>query len=164
MANTLREIGSNIARLRASLAETKKDLLHIRTLQDALQEVLTPMWESTEVETMSNSSVSWKEFLSLVASGKIITVSAQAEEALSASKELRNRSWIGDGLAYAKWIGNGVASLARRRGKETDNDKVWKPVAELLGKSFSIGYTGRPHPSLFRSLLSNDCQTMLSMP
>lgn len=156
MAETLRQIASNVAKTRACLAEAKKDLQHIQTLQNALKETLEPLWSAPAVEELIKLPHLWKELLSLIASARIITVSAQAEAALSVSKDIQDQGiWLADGRAYSRWVGTGVVSLAKARDASDHDMQKWKAVSDLFAKSFGIGYAGRQHPSLISSPSSN---------
>ncbi|KAI9714983.1 MAG: telomere binding protein [Chrysothrix sp. TS-e1954] len=132
---TLREIGSCVSKLRSLLSETKKDLHRISTLQDSLSAVLEPLWISDDVTTIVESPPIWREFLSLVASGKVLSTSAESERALEKSQASRSKSWVGDGRAYARWIGKGVVELSLRK-----DESHKRAAAQLCGKAFSLGY------------------------
>ena len=137
MANLLREIGSNAAKLRALLAESKKDLQRLQTLQKSLEETLDEIWTSSDLQQVYRVPPQWKEFVSLVGSGRILAVAAQADEAIrSKSADVGTRSWIADGRKYARWLGRGIATLAVER-----RDDV-KGTTDLLKKALSLGYTG----------------------
>ena len=144
MSNVLREIGSNTAKLRALLTHVRKERQQLQTLQNALQEALTDLWTSPEITQLSKSHELWKEFINLVASGRIISVTAQAANALNAgSSELSSYPWVSDGKKYAAWLGRGIAELAKHCNTNASAQTAWRPVMELCGRSFSLGYTGR---------------------
>ena len=137
MSNLLREIGSNIAKLRALLADSKKDLQRLQTLQKSLEETLDEIWTSSELQQVYRVAPRWKEFVSLVGSGRILAVAAQADEAIdSKSADVGSKSWIADGRKYARWLGRGIATLAVEQ-----RDDV-KGSTDLLKKALSLGYTG----------------------
>ena len=138
----LREIGSSVAKLRALLAGTKKDLQRIQSLQTSLAEILSDTWNSDEIGHLASRDQQWKEFLSLVATGKVLSVGAQANHVLStASDKIVAPTWTGDGREYARWLGRGIIVLCKK-SEQAENDEAWISVGQLCSKSFSIGYTG----------------------
>lgn len=141
MTEMLKELGSSIAKLRILLNESKKDLQRIQTLGDNLTLILDDLWTSVAIRQLTTSLSLWKEFVALVASGRILSTAAEAEQALSTANPLRKSSWISDGHQYAEWIGGGVVSLALESNSTADTVKC-KAVSLLLSRSFSLGYTG----------------------
>lgn len=136
MSVILQEINSSVAKLRALLSEAKADLQRIQNLQNSLGDALHGLWDAPDIEQLVGSEKYWREFTSLITSGKIISAAAQADEALASGTLVNSKNWTGDGHEYARWLGRGIANVAASR-------KVsMKPLADLLGKSFSLGYTG----------------------
>lgn len=136
MSLLLQEVNSSVAKLRSLLAEAKADLQRIQGLQNSLSDALAGLWESPEVVQISQSDRYWRELVTLVTSGKILSVAAQADQALSAGTAIHVKRWTGDGNEYARWLGRGAAELAI--GKRVSIEAV----ADLIGKSFSLGHTG----------------------
>lgn len=128
-----------MAKLRALLDEARKDLQRIESLQNTLAESLADLWTDLDV-LISNQSV-WKETLSLVASGRVLGVAAQAEECLASNANNdRSKTWISDGSGYSRWLSKGVTHLVHDSGGH--DIKSIKAAAQLCGKSFSIGHAG----------------------
>jgi len=142
MSDTLKEIGSTVAKLRALLSETKKDLLRVQSLQDVLTSSLDVLWESTNI--LIHDQRLWKETLALVASGKVLSVAAQAEHALDVAGVVeREKSWISSGSDYCRWIGKGVVGLCEGcDDEESDNSRRIKAAAQLFGKGLTLGHNG----------------------
>jgi len=142
MSETLKEIGSTVAKLRALLSERKKDLLRIQSLQDVLTSSLDVLWESTNI--LIQDQRLWKETLALVASGKVLSVAAQAEHALDVVGDVeREKSWISSGSDYCRWIGKGVVGLCEGGDHgETATSNSIKAAARLLGKGLTLGHDG----------------------
>ena len=138
----LREIGSSLAKQRALLADAKKDLQRIQTIQTSLQEILNDVWASPQLDALKKSKTQWKAFVDLVGSARVLSVAAQADHVLSSASTTaeEGRSWISDGKRYAQWLGGGIASLARER--DAESAERWDLVADLCGRSFNVGYTG----------------------
>lgn len=80
----------------------------------------------------------WKEFVALVAGGRLLAAAAQAQLALGRAGEL----WVGDGKLYALWLGRETARAARHADRTAAAAAAWKALAALLAGSFRLGYTG----------------------
>ncbi len=158
MSDILKEIGSTVAKLRASLAEAKKDLQRIQGLQNTLTTVLDGLWDAAEDIPFESCQPLFKEFLSLVSSGRILSVAAQAEQALSSTSP----SWISSGHDYARWLGRGIAQLAVKKSS-SDHSSNSKIPAEILGKSFGLGYNDDIVDQLLASLLFTQDKPMLPL-
>ena len=148
MSEFLREIGSNTAKLRAYLSESKKDLQSISSLLDSLTTIFRDIWESDQFRDLTESPQQWREFLNITTSGKVLGVAAQAEQVLGGgSGNVGGKSWIGDGREYARWLGKGVTLLAGDDPRCDPQPNKLKRASELCGKSFGIGYNGIFRPS-----------------
>lgn len=144
--DTLQAIASNTSKLQALLKDSRKDLERIQALQNSLTETLDGLFDATrpngdghDVEPPAISAASdqklWKGFVSLVASGRALGVSAQAEEALRVSRsDVGQPSWTADGKSYARWLAKGVVVLS------TAEQPRRRQAQQLLGKSLGIGY------------------------
>lgn len=150
MTDTLKQIGSTVSKLRALLSVSRADLVHIQSLQDALTASLDVLWDSTTA-LIQNQHV-WKETLSLVATGRVLSVSAQAEQVLSAGEAEvgRRKVWCSSGKEYAAWLGRGVVKLCKDEASELsaengaeDMEKAVEAAAQLWGKSLGLGQNGR---------------------
>ena len=138
MAEVLKDIGSNCAKLRALLHESKRDFERIRALQISLSDSLAELWPYSE--PLVHDDQLWKETLSLVASGKVLSVAAQADEALKQSSDIEKTTWVGNGSKYVQWIGKGVVQISK-----FDADSMVETThraSELFGKAFSLGHAG----------------------
>jgi telomere length regulation protein len=141
MSDTVREIGSTIAKLRALLSDVKKDLIHIQNLQDVLTSILDVLWDDTKAVTSSESV--WKETLSLVASGRVLSIAAQAEHALDVGvNTTRAKAWISNGSEYCRWLGRGVVKLALQAIDDEKPIVRLRQAAQVCGKSLTLGHNG----------------------
>lgn len=142
MSSTLQEIGSTVAKLRSLLSEAKKDLARIQSLQDVLTSSLDVLWEDTQI--VSCDQQSWKQTLTLVASGKTLSVAAQAEDVLrTANGTIRRQSWISNGTEYCAWLAGGVRRLCIHAEVLGDQQQAFERAAQLCGRSLSLGHNGR---------------------
>jgi telomere length regulation protein len=127
---------------------------NIRDVLMSLLQLLSLLLEGKEtIKVVSNSiwSVSagstgqkaiWNEFTGIVAGGKILGLSAEAEDIIGElSKDVKEKFWISDGTLYCKWLASNISHWSI--SLELNNEPNWKSCGELLGKSFRLGYTGK---------------------
>ena len=130
----------------------------VEILLDLLETVLTEqnfvtgIWNDIEACDLSSSqkSLQWKEFSSLVASGKLLSVVSEVNLTLGdLSPGIKAGSWVGDGSQYAAWLGRCMRSATRALKK--DDIEGQKALSQLLSKGLTLGYTG------WRSFDTTDC-------
>jgi telomere length regulation protein len=154
-------IGSLVAQLRtliassraaAHKAEGSNNRLMIRDLLSVLAALLEPKDFLSRIfadivslhESRTRQQVAWREFVSLVAAGKILSTAAEALTVANASEPISSVSWIGDGPRYATWLGANIAHLASKIKVDDVND--WTSLAFLTGRALSLGYAGKLLP------------------
>ncbi|KAF2459793.1 telomere length regulation protein-domain-containing protein [Lineolata rhizophorae] len=180
LATSLRSvsgIGAIIARLRALATEqdfagqdaTKASRnidRHIRDSLELLEHVLDgdstsqTLWSEirkAEVAEVQKTML-WKEYISLIASGKVVSAAAQAEDALKGRKEVRKESWTASGSQFASWLGLNCAKMAFMLG--IGDSTGWSALAELLAKTFSLGYSRQVISEFYRSILVSGDNSM----
>lgn len=106
-------------------------------------------------------SLSWKEFVSLIGSGKVVTTIARAEDALKTASVASKPSWLSNGSEYAAWLGRMIVLIAseapgRVRASYSSHthlsdssgseERVLETAAcrsgaHLLAKAFTLGYS-----------------------
>ena len=105
---------------------------------------VTSVWNDINscISQSSQKSLQWKEFVSLVASGKVLSIASEASFALDAqSQSVVASSWVGNGFEYATWLGRNVQhtiNLLPENDVESD-----KALSQLLKRALSLGYTGQ---------------------
>lgn len=95
-------------------------------------------------DNKTRQQVTWKELVSLVAAGKILSVAAEALAIVDSSDSVSFYSWIGNGTEYASWLGCNISHMAVTLTPNDESD--WAPVALLTGRALSLGYTGELTP------------------
>lgn len=94
----------------------------------------------------SQKSLQWKEIVSLVASGKLLSIASEANLTLSdLSLSIEAGSWVGDGSRYAAWLGRCMQHTVE--AVKVDDVKVQKALSQLLSKGLTLGYTGQRNHS-----------------
>jgi telomere length regulation protein len=85
--------------------------------------------------------VIWKEFVSIMGGGKLLSTFAEAYDIVRASrKDIMQSYWIASGNKYCAWIGRSAARMVL--DLQGDDQDAWKAIAQLLGKSLGLGYMG----------------------
>jgi telomere length regulation protein len=127
--------------------EIPKTLESLLSLLETLlrkENLISNIWN--DVATLnSNSSqknLHWKEFVSLVGGGRILSLAAEAHQVLSQqSSEIQHASWLGIGNEYSSWLGRNVTYMIT--DSKTQEPGNLKPLAQLVGRAMSLGYTGK---------------------
>ena len=89
----------------------------------------------------------WKELLSVLATGRLLSIAAEASEILNmGSSSVENESWIGSGNEYSSWLGRNVGVMAIRLNEGDDGG--WKGAARLVAKGLKLGYIGKATSSI----------------
>lgn len=161
---SLAGIGALLARLRALASqETKapdgkhstdkpKVPVNFQPLAEALDLLeniirkdgtVSQLWNDLYGTAMKSAQYSliWKELVSILAGGRVLSVTAEASSILNRlSSEVSKGSWVADGKLYSEWLGRNIRHSIFVKS-ESQDDKV-KALATLLNRAFSLGYTG----------------------
>ncbi|RYP90114.1 hypothetical protein DL770_003736 [Monosporascus sp. CRB-9-2] len=93
-----------------------------------------------------------QEFITLFTSGKIISLSAEAEDILRQADKLQDAVWTGDGKSYIDWLGRNLVQWIRTG--LTDNDS--KLCAEIVTRASRLAHSDNLAKKLFADLLLGD--------
>jgi len=121
---------------------------HIEDLLDVLgkalegDEFLKKIWVDVEdhAKNAGQAKLIWRELVSQVASGRILSVVAEAEDVLKERDRPRKTGWLGDGKKYASWLGRNIAMLMKGAG---NSEQSTAAVLDMCSKTLSLGYTGK---------------------
>jgi telomere length regulation protein len=91
----------------------------------------------------------WREFLAQTASGRLVSVVAEAEDVLKSRQSSRAVSWLADGNVFATWLGRNIALLMRGASK---SEEYVSAVVDLCSKVLALGYTGELELSGFETV------------
>jgi len=106
--------------------------------QDFLLNVYTDLEKSPATE--AQKQLYWKEFSSTVATGKIISIIAEAGSIFNSDRQIAPYSWLGDGLQFSAWLAKNMAHLAAQCDAESPNRL--RCCSSMFLKSMSLGYPG----------------------
>lgn len=85
--------------------------------------------------------VAWSELCSLLSGGKVLSTAAEALTAITYNEESHTKSWIGEGYAFAEWLGKNMSHMVVEGAH--DDDDLWKSAALMVGRSTGLGYTDK---------------------
>lgn len=144
------QLRSLIAQSRASSRQADASgsglrIRHILEVVSALLEPIDLVWRLyNDIDAVygnaTQKQVAWKELVSQLATGRLLSISAEATS-LAGESDLPNKiSWVGTGAQYASWLGANISHMASKLS--VGNEEQWKAVASLTGRALSLGYTG----------------------
>lgn len=81
----------------------------------------------------------WREYLAQVATGRVLSIAAEAEDVLKKSESTKTDSWIANGNAFAAWLGRNLSAVVKNDDK---TEEYLHAVVELFSKALGLGYTG----------------------
>ncbi|KAF3938557.1 hypothetical protein ABW19_dt0208717 [Dactylella cylindrospora] len=127
-------------------------LAQIRDLMDVLEsllggdELLREFWEELKYNPSGSAEdrkkeMAWKEFVGLVAGGRLLSVAAEADIRLSEVEEnvgRRKTSWVGTGKEYTSWLRGNIAKMLD--GTPLQDEGTWKANGSVLARGFGLGY------------------------
>lgn len=146
-------VNATLLRLRTLTQEQKSQttdvkrtdvLLNLRITLELLCDILggddslSHLWANTSAtaDAMKQRILS-KDFVNVIAGGRIISLSAEAESLISQEKKTQI-IWVADGMEYTKWLTRNIISWSKRA--ELPAEK--KLLADLLSRALRLGYSG----------------------
>jgi telomere length regulation protein len=155
-------LGHVITRLRALIAdsrqkkapgETHDPTEQIEDLLDVLDVTLSGDETSNHIlqnvqacgKNAMQRKLIWREYVSQTASGRLVSIVAEAEDVLKSKTPSRQTSWLADGSVFAKWLGRNIAVLT---GVPSKGEESTSAVVDLCSKALTLGYIGEPKLSI----------------
>ena len=133
----------NLGKSRAS--RTIRDLLNVLETLLRKDNLISTIWNEIAIFDLKSPqrNLLWKEFISSVAGGRILSLAAEAHQFLrQQSSEIEKTSWLSSGDEYSTWMGQNVIYMLT--ASKADAPGVLEPLAQILGKALSLGYSGEP--------------------
>ncbi|KAF2682510.1 hypothetical protein K458DRAFT_370430 [Lentithecium fluviatile CBS 122367] len=169
-------IGAIITRLRPLIADcrqkkpfdtTRDALSYIEDLLEILDRVLrddecsSEAWRDVQKHAKNpvQGKMMWKEYVTQIASGKVLSLAAEAEDALKERRSPRSAIWMASGNEYAAWLGRNIAALVRGVGKREEGAGV---LMNLCGKALALGYTDQIVSALMSNLINSGSSDVFS--
>ncbi|KAF3905559.1 hypothetical protein AA313_de0205445 [Arthrobotrys entomopaga] len=128
-------------------------LAQIRDLMEVLGYILrgngflATFWEESRYTSSGSGSqdrkreMAWKEFIGLVAGGRVLSVAAEADIKLSETDEMVEKkkfSWTGEGKEYSSWLRENISKMVD--DSPIEDSETWKAAASVLARGFGLGY------------------------
>ncbi|KAL8958358.1 MAG: hypothetical protein Q9193_004567, partial [Seirophora villosa] len=84
----------------------------------------------------------WKELVTLFGNGKVLSISAEAEDIVSkGSPDIRERSWLAEGSRYSSWLGRNLCDFLSQHN--IDSNDVRQPWVQMLERAATLGHIDR---------------------
>ncbi|KAL4784422.1 telomere length regulation protein-domain-containing protein [Aspergillus varians] len=155
------QLRSLISQSRASSqqADASGIQIQIRYILEVISTLLEPsdlIWRLyTDLDAVySNATqkqVARKELTTQVATGRLLSVAAEAISLVGGFDLPAKTSWIGTGSQYASWLGANICHMASK--VSVSDEEQWKAVASLTGRALSLGYTDHLVREIYSNLL-----------
>ncbi|MCJ1465899.1 telomere binding protein [Pseudocyphellaria aurata] len=92
------------------------------------------------ITNASQRALLWKEFIAIVAGGRLLSHAAEAFHFINKStSDASEGRWLGNGSQYCSWLGENIAHILMSSQKERAED--WKALALLVNRALKLGYT-----------------------
>ncbi|KAF2436340.1 hypothetical protein EJ08DRAFT_691514 [Tothia fuscella] len=152
-------LGAIIARLKALTSASKNgttpgqltvspEQIHILVvfLEELLQgsEYAATIWRriKEKSENRTRRTVLWKDFVSLIATSRLISAVAEAEDVVQKSGKSLSGSWIAKGNDYTRWLARNIAHCAQSaRSDPILTGDMTFAAADMCRKALVLGYT-----------------------
>ncbi|KAI1461595.1 telomere length regulation protein-domain-containing protein [Annulohypoxylon moriforme] len=164
-------INAVLAFLRALLKEAKSDTkslkdFHVSFTLSSILELLSKLlqdendikqiWDSiTSLNNPTQIRPMRQELISLFTSGKIVSLSAEAEDVCRQASQLKNDIWLSSAKLYADWLAQNVVQWLRSGMNEDD----LKLCAEISTRATRLGNSEIFTNKLITSLLLQDADS-----
>lgn len=130
--------GPNIQDHLTILLQVLTELLHG---DDIVEHISNTLWRYS-TSLCSVRKALWNEFTSIVGSGKILGLAAEAEDVIGElSKKIPERHWIAKGNAYSGWLARNIIHWAK--DVPENYEQGWKRCGDLFCKAFRLGHSGK---------------------
>ncbi|KKA27530.1 hypothetical protein TD95_001806 [Thielaviopsis punctulata] len=159
---SLAGVNALVTELRVLIQEAKAETggpkrpdlaLSFGTLIDVMSLLLQPrdfvcsLWQNVAGgEAAMKKRLLAQQFVSMLAGGQIMQVTAEAE--MLSGRDKDKSTWVSSGKEYSLWIARNVAVWHQRGVK--DNGKI---CADIMSKTLRIGYPDAVFSEIFESLL-----------
>jgi len=133
-------VGSNI---QDGLTTYLQVLCQVLEGNTSIVKIATSIWSnSSNPSNTAKQKAIWDEFLVLIGSGKILGISAEAEDVINElTTKISEKFWTSNGILYSTWLAQNIVQWAQTLSE--DDEQGWKLCTELLSRSFRLGHTGR---------------------
>ena len=120
-----------------------RDLIEVLERMLKKENLTSYTWSSLKLRVSNGPqrTLLWKEFSSLIAGGRILSLAAEVEHTINtATVSIIETTWLSKGIEFAAWLGQN-AFYTLNSMQEDDQDEG-KAVAHFFSKALTLGYTG----------------------
>ena len=139
-----REVRQPIKNTESTHSQEIRDLLSLLENMMARDDFVMKLRDDIVLYSGGNTVLQalwWKEAVSLLAGGKLLSVAAEANDVLNGkSQVVLVGSWLGDGAKYAAWLGRNITMIHVNDLDKCSADR--KVISLILGKALKLGYPG----------------------
>lgn len=128
---------------RKDITRTSIDLLNVLMSLLHKDNFVSTIWKDSDAFKINplQRNLLWKEFISFVGGGRILSLAAEVHHFLRQQvSDIASECWIGNGNEYSRWLGRNVIYMLADLNEE--KREALKSLAQLLGKSLSLGFSG----------------------
>lgn len=107
------------------------------------EDTISSIWRDVDacIEVSSPKFLQWKELLSLLASGRLLSIASEASRCLNDTNlTIGDSYWVGDGIRYSSWLGSNVQFMSKEL--PTNDTEGRKALSQLFSKALNLGYKG----------------------
>ena len=134
---------------RSTILQSIQDLLDVLGNLIKKDDFTDRMWTRTSqsFERPPERRMIWKELVSLLAYGKLLSIAAEANTICNdISVDVRKDSWVGNGGVFSAWLGRNIRYMALHQIRN-DSERI-EATTLLFSKALTLGYTGVFSPKL----------------
>lgn len=127
----------------AARAQPMYDLLEMLEVVLNGENSIWSIWRDIDTctEVSSQKALQWKELLSLLASGRLLSITSEAIRSLNDTNlTIQDSSWVGDGIRYSSWLGSNVQFMNKELPANDIEGR--KALSQLFSKALNLGYKG----------------------
>lgn len=131
-----------------------KDLLNLLESLLGKDSDIHQIWKDIYalIPTSSQRTLLWKEFISLLTGGKLLSLVAEANGILNKlSSDVQTGCWLGDGIQYSTWLGRSIFYMLIN--SKVDDLEIYRAFSLLTGKALMLGYTGTLYVKSYNHIL-----------
>lgn len=100
------------------------------------------IWESSirQLSIEAQKRTQSQALLTLLASGRLISLTGEATSMFRTEQESRDSHWVGDGDEMSRWIGRNITAWAKFTAQTDDSHDQVQLCSALFQRSLSLGY------------------------
>ncbi|KAF2118481.1 telomere length regulation protein-domain-containing protein [Lophiotrema nucula] len=149
------------ARQKKAADQTRDVVTQIEDLFDISEQVLAgdhvshQLWKDISTHCLNTNlrKLIWREYISQVTSGKIVSAVAEAEDILKEKQVPQMATWLANGTEYATWLGLNLVNLMK---ENIAAEESVSSMTEICSKSLNLGYLDHIVRPIVAWVIEND--------